>query len=77
MERDASSFVNAVVAEGFTRDEAVGAAEMIVREESLRDPAYPYTISMMLGFETCRVTADVEGNTLVLRRCVRTDWSAA
>lgn len=69
--------MNAVVAEGFTRDEAADAAAMILRDEPQRDPAYPCTISMMLGFETCRVTADVEGDALVLRRCVRTDWSAA
>ena len=77
MARDTSIFVNALVAEGFTRDEALDAATMILRDEPTRDPGYPYTISMMLGFETCRVTADLENDALVLKRIVRTDWSAA
>ena len=77
MALDTINLVNALVSEGFTRDEALDTAAMILRDETTRDPAYPCTIYMMLGFETCRITADVEGETLILKRCVHTDWSAA
>jgi hypothetical protein len=58
--RDANPFGQAVMHHGFTQEEARGAATMTVDGEAIRQPTYPCTMSMMLGYRSCQITADLD-----------------
>ena len=64
---DAGRFVQAMMTHGFTLEEAKSAAEMIVHGETIRRPPYPCSMAMVLGRRPCQITADLEGNSLVLK----------
>ena len=59
-------FVRAMMAEGATKEEAGGIARLITKI-AIRGAGYPFTISLMVGSRNCEITADVEGDALVLK----------
>ena len=65
-------FVKALMAEGATKEEAGGIARLITKI-AIRGAGYPFTISVMVGTRNCEVTADVEGNALVLKSVTALD----
>ena len=55
-----------MMAEGATKEEAGGIARLITKI-AIRGAGYPFTISLMVGSRNCEITADVEGDALVLK----------
>jgi len=59
-------FVRAMVAEGSTAEDARGIAGLI-EKLAAKGAGYPFTIAVMVGPRNCEITADTEGNALVLK----------
>jgi hypothetical protein len=60
----ATRFVQALVDEGCGEEEARDVARLVTKLAARA--GYPFTISAMVGRRNCQITADVEGNALVL-----------